>query len=498
MLFKRTTIGATIGPASKDVKVITAMAKAGMNFARLNFSHGEYKDHAKLIKNIRAVEGTLKRPIGIFQDLQGPKMRLGVMPEKGIAIKNGARVVFNTHSKSYTNNEIPITYPGLHKFLKVKQTMLIDDGRAEVLITAIRQSKIAATVIQGGLLTSHKGLNFPDSNFSSIPALSAKDIADVKFGVKHGVDIISLSFVKHAEDIVSLRKLVTQEEKKNKVKEPTFIVAKIERPEAIKNLKKIVAAADGIMIARGDLALEMPAEQMPILEKNILKLCNQVGKPVIVATQMLDSMQKSPRPTRAELTDVANAVMDHADALMLTNETAVGEFPVETVQTMHNIIVATEKSHYDDTPLPKVRHNVPETIALAELSRILSEDINAKAIITPVETGATARAISHTRPTVPILALTASPKLARQLCIPWGLYPILTPRTYSGQKLVNYGIAEFKKHKLIRTGNKVVVIMREQSGGGNPDFSSRKNRGSSISSKRNREKTHRIEIQTVS
>ncbi|MSU75803.1 MAG: pyruvate kinase [Candidatus Magasanikbacteria bacterium] len=457
---KRTKIGATLGPATQDIVVIEKMVKAGVNFVRLNFSHGTYPDHARIIKNVRLVEKITGEPLAVLQDLQGPKMRLGILPEPGVKVKLGEKIVFNTKLKSFSGKVFPITYPGLEKFLKSGEHMLIDDGRVEVKITVVKGAIITAHVIQGGLLSSHKGFNFPQSNLSSIPALSLKDKADVAFGVKQGVDIISLSFVKHAQDILELKKLIAQEQKKQNP-HPIMVLAKIERPEAVKNLKAIIIAADAIMVARGDLGLELPEEKLALLQKKIIHECNRAGKPVIVATQLLDSMQHNLRPTRAEATDVANAVIDHTDALLLTNETAVGDHPVECVKTLHDIIVATEKSAYDDVPLPTPRKGATNSAAIAGLSRFLAEEVQAKAIVASADNGATIRLISQARPELPILAASPFPTLSRHLNISWGVKPFNHSTINSTQELVQAVSVYLKKNKLAKAGDKMIVVGSE-------------------------------------
>ncbi len=349
----RTKIGATIGPASANPGILESMIKAGMNFARLNFSHGSYDSHRDLIGAIRSAARAINQSVQIMQDLQGPKMRLGVLPAEGLVLKAGDNIQLDTSRAAYENDGVlPVTFPGLEKHLAVGERILIDDGHLAITITAITGSGIAAVVVDGGRVTSHKGLNFPDSTFVGIPALSDKDKQDIAFAIKEGVEIISLSFVKSAADIIELRKVIAEAQKQAGTTEKVYVVGKIERPEAVKNFKEIIEHVDAIMIARGDLGLEMPQEKLPITQKNIIRLSNAAGIPVMVATQLLDSMQHSRRPSRAEISDVANAVIDGADALLLTNETAVGEFPLETVETLRDIIIETEKSTYDDAISP--------------------------------------------------------------------------------------------------------------------------------------------------
>lgn len=343
MLSKRTKICATIGPACESIEIIVEMIKAGLNMARLNFSHGDYQSHAKAIRNIRQAEEITGESIAIMQDLQGPKIRIGSLPEAGIEIIAGQELVFDTALTEYKETRVPIPFPELVRFVKPTQRILIDDGRIEAVIKKVDGSNIITEVVEGSLVLSHKGLNFPDS-YLEISALSEKDKQDLKFGLEQGVDFVALSFVSSAQDIIELRNLIKECKNDSSVK----IIAKIERQAALKNLKGIIEVADGVMVARGDLGLEIPEAEVPVVQKQIIEIAKAAAKPVIVATQMLDSMRESSRPTRAEVSDVANAVIDHADYVMLSNETAVGKHPVLVVQTMAEIIVATEKSKYDD------------------------------------------------------------------------------------------------------------------------------------------------------
>ncbi len=465
-MFKHTKIGATIGPACQDAAIMESMVKAGLNFARLNFSHGTYDNHATLIENIRAVEAKTGEPIAILQDLQGPKMRLGSLSEAGVPVKEGDTVVFDTSATEYKNNIVPITFPGLEQSLKVGERMLVDDGHMEVKLTALLGSKITATVIEGGVMKTHKGLNFPDSKLLAIPALSQKDKDDVKFGVAQGVEIISLSFTKQPQDILDLRFLVQQYETELGLKpeQPVRIFAKIERHEAVDNLKEILDVADGIMVARGDLGLEMPEEELPLTQKKIIDAANAAGRPVIVATQMLDSMQHSRRPTRAEVTDVANAVIDHADALLLTNETATGEHPVLVVETMRDIIVATEKSEYDDVPPPTLKKGLSTDQAVTSLSRILAEEVGAKLILAASISGETGRLISHVRPEFPILVATNTHRICRQLNLSWGVKAFILPECRSIEELVERSVDYIKHHKIAKAGDKMIIVAGEPVG----------------------------------
>lgn len=463
-MFKHTKIVATIGPSCQTPAILEQMVKAGVNVARLNFSHGTYASHKNLIKNIRAVEKKTNHPVAIMQDLQGPKIRLGNVPEKGVLIKTGEKVVLNTALKEYKNNELPIAYPGLQKSLKTGESFLIDDGHMEVKIEKISGTKVYCKVIEGGTVLSHKGLNFPHS-ILKIPALSKKDKDDLKFGVQAGVDLVALSFVHTAQDILNIKKLILKIEKELKIKKQPriLVIAKIERHEAVEHLDEILSAADGLMVARGDLGLEMPASQVPLIQKTMIVKANAAAKPVIVATQMLDSMQHNRRPTRAEVSDVANAVIDHADAVMLSNESASGDFPVLTVKTMADIIRSTENSVFDDLPLPLSSKEVTEA-AITELSRILSFEVDAKMIVAASISGETGRLIARVRPPVPVLVATNSLRVQRQLNLSWGVIPFILHPCRHIEELVASAIDYIKKAKLAKKGDKMVLVAGEPVG----------------------------------
>jgi len=337
---KRTKIVCTIGPASDRKAILKRMINSGMNVARLNFSHNVLSYHAKLIKTLRALAKETKNPIAIIQDLQGPRIRLGDLPAKGLVVKKGQEVVLTT-SKSH-QNKIPVTYEKMHLDIEPKDRILIADGLMELVAEKIAGRDILCRVVIGGTLFSHKGINLPDTNVS-VPSLTDKDKTDLLFGVKQNVDFVAMSFVRTAKDVYDLKYLIQKYAKKLKLKTaPIRVVVKIERKEAIENIDEIIEATDAVMVARGDLGIELPAEDVPLMQKMIIDKCLQAAKPVIVATQMLDSMIHSPRPTRAEVSDVANAVIDHTDAVMLSGETASGDFPVETVDTMRKIIEKAE------------------------------------------------------------------------------------------------------------------------------------------------------------
>ncbi len=464
---KRTKIVCTIGPACEKKSIITRMVKAGMNVARLNFSHGTHKNHKKLIENIRFVAKKTGEPIAIIQDLQGPKIRLGVLPEEGIEIKKGEEVIFDTSKKEYKNKIVPITYDELHRHLKKGERILLADGKIEVKITEVIKTKIKTKVVVGGIISSHKGLNVPDSKLR-ISALTEKDKEDALFGVENNVDYIALSFVTDAKDIIDLRFLIKEYEKKLKIKKeaPIRIIAKIERHEAVDNIEEIMDVIDGIMIARGDLGMEIPAEQVPLVQKRLVDLALKYSKPVIVATQMLDSMQNNPRPTRAEVSDVANAVIDHTDAVMLSNETATGKYPIHTVKMMATIISETEDSNYDRLHLhmsSTKKHGDTDDI-ITKLSRVIAEDTESKLILAASISGDTGRLISKYRPELPIAVGTSSERVRSQLNLSWGIIPFILLHCDSIEELVERSVSYLKKNKIVKKKDKIVVVAGEPVG----------------------------------
>lgn len=443
------------------------MVKAGMNVARLNFSHGTHESHTELIRRLRELEKMTGEPVGIIQDLRGPKIRIGVLPEKGVVIKPKDMLAFNTAKMDYDGKEIPVDFPGLERYLQAGERMLIDDGRVEVKIDRIQDSRIFAEVVDGQMISSNKGLNFPDSQLTDVAALSEKDKDDLRLGVKLGVDYVAISFVSKAQDILDIRFLIKkyEEELQNKLANPILIIAKIERREAVENLEAILEAADGVMIARGDLGLEVPAAEVPLVQKKIIDQARSLAKPAIVATQMLDSMQKNRRPTRAEVSDVANAVIDHADALMLSNETASGEYPELVVETMADIIKTTEQSVYDDTNLPPMRKNVAKVdLAITELSRILAEEVKAKMILAASISGETGRLISHVRPQLPILVATNTERVQHQLNLSWGVKPFILPPCHSIEELVERSMDYIKTNKLGKKNDLMILVTGEPVG----------------------------------
>lgn len=412
---KRTKIIATIGPASSSPAVLARLIKAGMDAARLNFSHGERKDQIRRIRLIKQASLQAGKPIAIIQDLQGPKLRVGVMQNDRITLKRGERITITSKKVMGTGNMISVTYPRLTKDLASGDTILFDDGKLEARVVRRSGRDLQCKVVRGGVLKSHKGVNLPGANLL-LPSLSPKDREDLLFGIQQSVDYIALSFVRTASDIEATRTFL------RKAGANIPIIAKIEKPEAIDNLEAIIHAADGIMVARGDLGVEMSPEQVPLLQKLIIRACNNAEKPVITATQMLESMIEAPQPTRAEASDVANAILDGTDCVMLSGETAVGKYPVQAIAVMARIAEQAETSL---EPLPPDRHigGMDESVAHAAC-RAAAEQ-HARAIVTFTQSGSTALLVSKHRPAADIIAPTPFERVARKVSLFWGVIPVI-------------------------------------------------------------------------
>lgn len=462
---KRTKIVCTIGPASASPKVLISMVKAGMNVCRLNMSHGTHQSHAKLIKNIRAVSKKTNEPLAILMDLQGPKIRVGNLPESGFKLEAGKKVVFtNDISKDGSakdRSKIPVTYLGLHKDIKPGSRMLLDDGLLEAKVLEIKGKDVHAEVVTGGTLTSHKGLNLPDVTIS-IPAITDKDKEDIKFGIKQKVDFVALSFVRTANDVRALRKLISG---KSAEAAPIQIIVKIEKHEALKNFDEILEATDAVMVARGDLGIETPAQRVPVHQKEIIDKCRHACKPVIVATQMLDSMIRNPRPTRAEVSDVANAVIDHADAVMLSGESATGKYPVQAVEIMAKTIEETEKSKFDDVSIgTEIKEETGEKVAVTAMAALLEKLTGAKIILGASWSGNTGRLVAHYRSEAPVVMGSPNQRVVRQLNLSWGVKPFLLKKVKRVDSLMNELITYAKKSKLVKVGDRIILLSGEKVG----------------------------------
>jgi pyruvate kinase len=451
MNIKRTKIICTIGPSSADPKIISKLISAGMNVARMNMSHGEYGWHEKAIKNIRAMARRAKTTVGIIVDLQGPKIRVGALPEQGVKLVAGQTVVFSTDPNDKLPKYIPVGYKRLHEDVKRGDRMLFDDGLMDAVAVSVSGKRVSAKIGTGGTLKAHKGMNLPDSNVRE-SSVTAKDVADAKFALRVKANWVALSFVRSAEDVLKLRKILGKEKTAPK------IIVKIEKPQAVANFDSILDAADAVMVARGDLGIEIPAEQVPVVQKTIIAKCLAKGRPVVVATQMLDSMIRNPRPTRAEVSDVANAVIDHADAVMLSGETASGEYPVEAAEMMAAVAQETEKSHFDDLPPDISISHESVRRSIAGAAAVLAEKINAAAILVATFSGASARYIARVRPEIPIYAAVPDEIAAGAVVLSWGVCPIIIPRKKNLQALIAAMRKKVTSRHLVKRGEKYVLV----------------------------------------
>lgn len=451
----RVKIVCTIGPASRELPILRRIAAAGMNVARLNMSHGTHEYHAETIERIRIVSEQLQKPIAILADLQGPKLRTGKMCEGGVPLVKDEELILTTGDIIGEPGRVPIQYKDLPRAVKPGERILLDDGMLELEVIQTGDTEIRTRVILTGVLQSNKGMNLPDASLD-IPALTPKDIEDVKFALDHQVDWVALSFVRKAHEVLELKAIIHNYAAFGRV---TPVIAKIEKPDAVKNIDSIIEAADGIMVARGDLGIETNPETVPGVQKLLINKCLMAAKPVITATQMLDSMIRNPRPTRAEASDVANAVLDGTDAIMLSGETASGQFPVEAVATMAKI--AEEAERLRTTLGQKIKYSEPRVFsasgAICHAAVYTAAETKAKAIIAPTVSGSTAKLMASFRPEVPLIAVTPSPMVQRQLALYWGTYPLLTKRLSNTDEVVTDAINLAHAKGYISEGDTVVL-----------------------------------------
>lgn len=458
---KRTKLVCTIGPASSSVSMLTRMMKAGMNVARLNFSHGTHKDHKQLVRNIRSASRKTGKTVAILQDLQGPKIRVGDLPDEGVQLRPKQKIQFDTGLREYKKGgRLPVTYKSLHKDVKKDHRVLMDDGRLEAKVTGVRGRVISAVVVTGGVLKSHKGMNLPDSKIST-SAFTKKDHEDLLFGLEQEVDWVALSFVTTPAVVEKVRKIIRAKCRSLGSIEPKIIV-KIERREAVERFVDILGAADGIMLARGDLGVEIPFEEVPILQKEFIEICRQTGKPIVVATHMMDSMVASPRPTRAEASDVANAVIDHTDGVMLSAESATGQYPAVTVQAMATIVRETEESRLDDITFFQL-HDIPDIgTGIAHALHVLAENDQIDFIVTSSSYGDIARKINVFRPNAPIILACPNKEKARQMMMKAGVYTVVA--TDEPATFIHRMQRKLRAMKLLKTKHKVAYVTLAPSG----------------------------------
>jgi pyruvate kinase len=449
---RRTKIVATVGPATSSPEMLKAIIEAGATTLRLNFSHGTHADHQRSIRLIRQTAFELNQPVGILQDLQGPKIRLGKFEDGSIVVAKGDRFTL-TNRPVVGNQDIScVTYDYLAEEVPTGACIMLDDGRVEMVVEDINKEKgdLHCRVTVGGTLSNSKGVNFPGV-YLSIKAMTDKDREDLMFGLDQGVDWVALSFVRNPQDIIEIKELISSTGKQ------VPVIAKIEKHEAIEQMEAVLALCDGVMVARGDLGVELPAEDVPVLQKRLIATANRLGIPIITATQMLDSMVNNPRPTRAEVSDVANAILDGTDAVMLSNETAVGKFAVEAVATMARIAERIEKEAYENINARKgdTRRSIPNAISQAVGQ--IAEQLGAAAIMSLTQTGSTARNVSKFRPQTPILAVTPHVNVARQLQMVWGVKPLLVLELPSAGQTFQAALNVALENKLVSEGDLVVM-----------------------------------------
>ncbi len=451
---KRTKIVCTLGPSSNTVEGIEALLRAGMNVVRINFSHGSHEDHKRTIGYVRQVARKYKYSIPILMDLQGPKIRVGQMKDDGQFIKEGSVVKITTEDVEGTSEIIPIDYENLTDDATEGNQILVDDGLLELRVIKKGEGFLMAKVLVGGLIKSRKGVNLPDVKIS-MSSITEKDIEDLEFGLDAGVDFVAMSFVRSARDV---QDVISRVRAKNS---NAGVIAKIEKPEAVEVIDEIIEEADGIMVARGDLGIEIPSEQVPLVQKKIIERCRIAGKPVITATQMLDSMINNPRATRAESSDVANAVVDGTDAVMLSGETAAGKYPVEAVKTMSKIVRSVEENTsgiYYSLNYKKPDWKEKQVIeSLAYSCVTLGENVDAKAIATITHSGNTARRIAKFRPKVPIIAFTESQIVRRQLNLVWGVQSVKLDEIFDTDMSVKMMEDYLVKSSVVNPGDRVII-----------------------------------------
>jgi pyruvate kinase len=447
---RRTKIVATLGPVSSSPDVIRQLIRAGMDVARLNFSHGSHEEHARQIATLRALSQELDTPVTILQDLQGPKIRVGQLPGGAITLTPGDIISLIPEAK-FAGREatVPLDYPHVAKNAAPGMRILLDDGLLELEVAEVVGDELRCRILEGGLLKSRKGVNFPDLVLP-LPALTDQDVRDVEFGLAHGVDWISLSFVRSAADVRTLKELLT----KKGVAKP--IIAKIEKPQAIDNLDEILREVSGVMVARGDLGVEVSPEKVPMLQKRIIEKCNRLGLPVITATQMLESMIREARPTRAEASDVANAIIDGTDAVMLSGESAIGAYPVRAVEMMARIATEVEAA-IDFKAYPANEPSVSH--ALSEGATVVARVIDLRAIVVMTTSGHTARLVAAERSRTAVFALTTDVDVYHSLNLHWGIKPlVVADAPQSFEALVDQAEAALRARKLVMAGDKILVI----------------------------------------
>lgn len=450
---RKSKIVCTIGPASESLENIKKLILAGMNVARLNFSHGDFEEHGARINTIRQASKELGKTVAILLDTKGPEIRTGKLEVEPIELVQDEYLTLTTEEILGDQNRISITYSDLPNDVQVGSTILIDDGLIGLTVVDIQGTEIKTRIVNGGTIKSKKGVNVPGVSIS-LPGITEKDTNDIVFGIGQDIDFIAASFVRKASDVQEIRALLAKHDASH-----IQIISKIENQEGVDNLDEILAASDGLMVARGDLGVEIPAEDVPLAQKLMIQKCNIAGKPVITATQMLDSMQRNPRPTRAEASDVANAIFDGTDAIMLSGETAAGKYPVESVLTMSRIAEKAESAlnHREIFMKQQIAQETTVTEAISQSVAISALDLNAKAIISSTVTGHTARVVSKYRPKAHIVAVTTQERTMRQLALVWGVTPVFGNEATSTDELLETALQGGKASGVVKAGDLVVI-----------------------------------------
>lgn len=450
---RKTKIVCTIGPASDSVDTLVKLIEAGMNVARLNFSHGNYEEHRMRINNIREAAKLTNKNIAILLDTKGPEIRTHTVEGGQVELRANQELLISMTEVIGNSERISITYPGLVHDVKVGDEILLDDGLIALKVLDIHSNEIRTEVLNNGVIKDKKGVNIPNVRVN-LPGMTKKDANDIKFGIEQKIDFIAASFVRRAQDVLEIRELLGRYQATD-----IQIIPKIENQEGVDNIDEILEVSDGLMVARGDLGVEIPAEAVPLVQKELIKKCNEAAKPVITATQMLDSMQRNPRPTRAEASDVANAIFDGTDAIMLSGETAAGDYPVEAVQTMSNIAERTEKAlNYKEILSQRTKESrMSITSAISQSVCHTAHNLNAAAIITATESGYTARETAKYRPNSPIIAVTSCEKILRTMSLVWGVYPELSQEATSTDDMLDTAVDTSLASGYVRHGDLVVI-----------------------------------------
>lgn len=456
---RKTKIICTIGPASESEYMTEQLVSSGMNIARLNFSHGDHGEHKKRIDSIKSIREKLGMPVAIMLDTKGPEVRLGYFRDGVAELEKGSKFTLTIRDIQGDSTQCSITYKELPNEVSYGSRILIADGAIELKVLEKNETDVVCMVVNGGILEDRKNVNIPGAT-SKLPALTSKDIADLVFGVENGVDFVAASFIRKAADVLEIRK-VLEDSGGNHIQ----IIAKIENQEGVDNLEDILRVCDGIMVARGDLGVEIPAEEIPMIQKKLIKRANEAGKPVITATQMLDSMIRNPRPTRAEVTDVANSIIDGTDAIMLSGETAAGKYPIEALRTMASIAERTERELDYGKGLHKFSGNkLTVATAISHSTCTTAYELQAAAIITPTQSGSTARMVSKFRPKAPIIATTSDENVIRRLCLSFGVYPLNVPYSEVTDEIIDLSVNAAVAARFVNIGDLVIITAGIPSG----------------------------------